>query len=66
MEHHHLPVLVVQLPYGTAVLLRRQEFPTRFCSKELQQCEYSPAERLGKGSGLKRQVKYRSGPRVRL
>ena len=36
-EHHHLPQLVVQLPQGTAVLLRRHEFPTRFCSKALQQ-----------------------------
>ena len=35
-EHHHLPLLVVQLPKGTAVLLRRHEFPTRFCSKVLQ------------------------------
>ena len=29
-EHRHLPLLVVQLPQGT-------EFPTRFCSKALQQ-----------------------------
>ena len=36
-EHHHLPLLVVQLPQGTAVLLRRHEFPTRFCIKALQQ-----------------------------
>ena len=33
-EHHHLPLLVI--PQGTAVLLRRHEFPTRF-SKALQQ-----------------------------
>ena len=30
-EHQHLPLLVVQLPQGTVVLLRRCEFPTRFC-----------------------------------
>ena len=36
-EHHHLPLLVVQLPQGTAVLIRRHEFLTRFCSKALQQ-----------------------------
>ena len=36
-EHHYLPQLVVQLPQGTAVLLRKHEFPTRFCSKVLQQ-----------------------------
>ena len=29
-KHRHLPLLVVQLPQGT-------EFPTRFCSKALQQ-----------------------------
>ena len=29
-EHRHLLLLVVQLPQGT-------EFPTRFCSKALQQ-----------------------------
>ena len=38
-EHHHLPLLVVQLPQGTAVLLQRHEFLTRFCSKALQQCQ---------------------------
>ena len=27
--YHHLPLLVVQLPQGTAVLLQRHEFPTR-------------------------------------
>ena len=26
-----------QLPQGTAVLLQRHDFPTRFCSKALQQ-----------------------------
>ena len=35
-KHHHLPLLV-KLPQGTAVLLQRHEFPTRFCSKVLQQ-----------------------------
>ena len=36
-EHHHcLPLLVVQLPQGTAVLFLRHEFPNRFCSKVLQ------------------------------
>ena len=45
-------------PQGTVVLLQRHELPIRFCSKALQQCEYSPAEQLGKGSGPKRLVKY--------
>ena len=35
-HHHYLPLLVVQLPLGTAVLFLRHEFPTRFCSKVLQ------------------------------
>ena len=28
-------LLVVQFPQGTVVLLRRHEFPTRFCSKAM-------------------------------
>ena len=39
-EHHHLPLLVVQRPRGTAVLLRRHEFPTRFCSKSAAAVKY--------------------------
>ena len=35
-HHHYLPLLVVQLPQGTAVLFLRHEFPTIFCSKVLQ------------------------------
>ena len=35
-EHHHLLLLVVQFLQDTAVLLRRHEYPTRFCSKVLQ------------------------------
>ena len=31
-EHHHFPLLV-HLPQGTAVLLRKHEFLNRFCSK---------------------------------
>ena len=53
-EHRHLPLLVVQLPQGT-------EFPTRFCSKVLQQGTLKvlvSSSRLGKGSGLKKLVKY--------
>ena len=41
-EYHHLPLLVVQLPQGTAVLLRRYNLQTRFCSKALQQCSIDP------------------------
>ena len=36
-KRRNLPLLVFQLPQGTAVLLRRHEFQTRFCSKALQQ-----------------------------
>ena len=39
-EHHHLPLLVVQLPQGTAVLLRRYirsqlDSAVKRCSSEL-------------------------------
>ena len=50
-EHRHLPLLVVQLPQGT-------EFPTRFCVTALNFEVLVSSSRLGKGSGLKRLVKY--------
>ena len=47
-------LLVVQLPQGTAFLLSsRLDSAVKRCSSEV----YSPAERLGKGSGPKRLVK---------
>ena len=50
------PLLVVQLPQGTAFLLSsRLDSAVMCCSSEVFK---SPAERLGKGSGLKRLVKY--------
>ena len=52
-EHRHLPLLVVQLPQGT-------EFPTRFCrsAAALNLKVIVSSSRLGKGSGLKRLLKY--------
>ena len=32
-KHHHLPLLVVRLLQGTAALLRRHDFQTRFCKR---------------------------------
>ena len=37
LRQHRLPLLVVQLLQGTAVLLQTHEFPTIFCSKAMQQ-----------------------------
>ena len=55
MEHRHLPLLVVQLPQGTTFLLSSLlDSAVKRCSSEV----YSPVERLGKGSGPKRLVKY--------
>ena len=53
-EHLHLPLLVSSRCVSS-------EFPTRFCSKALQQCStktYFPAGLLGKGSCSKRLLKY--------
>ena len=57
-EHRHLPLLVV--PQGTMFLLSsRLDSALKRCSSEVY---YSPAERLGKGSGPKRLVKYSYHP----
>ena len=49
-EHQHLPLLVVQLPQGTTFLLSsRLDSAVKY---------YSSVEWLGKGSDLKRLVKY--------
>ena len=53
IRNRHLPLLVVQLPQGTTFLLSsRLDSAVKRCSSEV----YSPAEWLGKGSGLKRLV----------
>ena len=47
---------VVQLPQGTAVLLlRRHEFPTRFCNKVLAAVKFS-LQRSGLVKGLTRET----------
>ena len=49
-EHRHLPLLVVQLPQGTAFLLSsRLDSAVKAAAVKY----YTPAEHLGKGSGPK-------------
>ena len=52
-EHRHLPLLVVQLPQGTAFLLS-----SRIDSAVKAAAVNYSAEHLGKGSGPKRLLKY--------
>ena len=66
IKNRHLPLLVVQLPQGTTFLLSSQlDSAVKCCSSIVDYARlaaavkyYSPVERLGKGSGPKRLVKY--------